>query len=322
MIKRSLPGLSQPISVIGLGCFAIGGYMWGEQDDGSSIAAMEAAIAAGVNWIDTAPLYGDGRAERVLGQFLQALPRAERPLIATKFGHVVNAQGERVRRAARTDVISDCEASLRHLGVETIDLYQLHWPAPEPMAETAAACAELLQSGKIRAIGVSNFTVDQLQEWQASGVPLASVQNYYSLFRRADEADVLPWCAANGVAYLAYSPMHRGMLFGTWDADKTFLPGDHRAQRPDFVAPRLPILVKATQRLAAIAERYDLTMPELATGALLSREGCTAVIVGARNGEQGSALAQLGMPLKAAVLDEVVEELAVAEAALAELSSP
>ena len=279
--------------------------MWGDQEDSASLQAMHAACEAGVNWIDTAPLYGAGRAERVLGQFISELPSAQRPLIATKFGHVVNEAGERVRRAGRDDVLADCEESLRHLGVDCIDLYQLHWPAPQPIEETAAACATLLEQGKIRAIGVSNFNVEKLEAWRATGVPLHTVQNAYSLFRRGDEEAVLPWCAANDVAYLAYSPMHRGLLFGKWTADKTFPPGDHRAERPDFVQPRLGIFIEAVTAMKDLAAEHDVSMAELATGALLSREGCTAVIVGARNAEQGADLGALGMPLKAAVLDKI-----------------
>ncbi|TVR45045.1 MAG: aldo/keto reductase [Planctomycetota bacterium] len=319
MIKRILPVIDQPISVIGLGCFAIGGYMWGEQDQRDSQEAITAALEAGINWVDTAPLYGDGHAERVLGGLLAEIRPADRPLVATKFGHVVDAQGQRVKRAGRGDVLADCEASLANLGVECIDLYQLHWPAPEPIAETAATCAELIAAGKVRAIGVSNVGVDELEVWRQSGVRLASVQNYYSLYRRQDEAEILPWCAEHDIAYLAYSPMHRGLLFGAWGPDKRFPAGDHRAERPDFTPPRLPILLAATQRLRALAECHELTMAELATGALLSREGCTALIVGARNAAQGAALGDLGLPLKSSLLAEVEAILAETDAALAVL---
>jgi aryl-alcohol dehydrogenase-like predicted oxidoreductase len=319
MIKRHLPHVDQPISAVGLGCFAIGGFMWGDQSDEDSLQAMAAACAEGLNWIDTAPLYGEGHAERLLGRFLKDLPADERPLVATKFGHVVEG-GERVRRAGHDQVIADCELGLRNLGVETIDLFQLHWPAPEPIAETAVACQDLLDAGKIRGVGVSNFSVDQLDEWQATGVPLASVQNPYSLFKRPDEETVLPWCAEHGVAYLAYSPLHRGMLFGTWGPDKTFPAGDHRAKRPDFVQPRLGCFLDAIDALRPIAEEADLSIPQLAVGALLSREGCTSVIVGARNAEQGAALGDLGMPLKTKTLEAIDTVLGELDTALSALS--
>jgi aryl-alcohol dehydrogenase-like predicted oxidoreductase len=216
-------------------------------------------------------------------------------------------------------VKSDCEESLRNLGIDCIDLFQLHWPAPEAIEETAAACAELFEEGKIRAIGVSNFSVEQLTAWKATGVPLHTVQNAYSLFRRSDEDIVLPWCADNDVAYLAYSPMHRGLLFGGWAMNKTFAADDHRAQRPDFTQPRLGVLVKAVEAMKHLAAEHDLSMPELATGALLSREGCTAVIIGARNAEQGKALGALGMPLKANILDALGEILTQTDEQLANL---
>ena len=168
---------------------------------------------------------------------------------------------------------------------------------------------------------MSNFSVEQLAAWKATDVPPHTVQNAYSLFRRGDEDSVLPWCAANDVAYLAYSPMHRGLLFGGWTADKTFAADDHRAQRPDFTQPRLGIFVEAVQELEALATEHDLSMPELASGALLSREGCTAVIIGARHGEQGRMLGELGMPLKADVLEAIGEILNRCEQQLAAMDS-
>jgi aryl-alcohol dehydrogenase-like predicted oxidoreductase len=294
----------------------MGGYMWGQQNADDSLAAMAAATAAGVNWIDTAPLYGDGLAEELLGRFLKDCPPSQRPLVFTKFGHwVVN--GERVRYGRREQVIADCEASLRRLGVERLDGFQLHWPTPDPVEETAAACADLLKAGKIGCVGLSNVSLADLDAWRATGVPLACVQNYYSLFRRGDEQTVLPRCAEDGLGYLAYSPLHRGLLFGTWDANKTFPAGDHRGERPDFTQPRLGILLAACEQLKAIGEDEGLDLPELAVGALLSREGCTAVIIGARNGEQGEVLGDLGMPLKTGTLDRIEAVLTATEAQLA-----
>ena len=145
--------------------------------------------------------------------------------------HEVRA-GRRQRRAessaAAAEVAAECDASLRRLGVDRIDLYQLHWPAPQPIAETAAACAALLKAGKIRAIGVSNFSVPQLEEWRATGVPLHSDQPPYSILRPAVKQDVLPWCAAHDVGAISYSPLFRGLLFGTWSRDKTFAADDGR----------------------------------------------------------------------------------------------
>lgn len=316
MIKRSLGSTGYTISAIGIGAFAIGGYMWGEQDDADSEAAIRAALDAGVTWIDTAPLYGEGRADRLVGRVLASLEPSRRPLVFTKFGHhVVN--GERVRNGSRAQVLADCEHNLRALAVETLDLFQLHWPCPQPVEETAGACAELLKAGKIRTIGLSNATMEQLAAWTATGVPVHCVQNAYSLLRQEAAADVLPWCAERNVGFLAYSPLFRGLLTGTWGPDKTFPPGDHRGERDDFRGPRLARCLQAVEELRAIAEGDDLSVAQLAIGYLLSTDGCTACIVGARNAAQGAALADLPMTLRQKEMDAVDGVLARLRAELA-----
>ena len=175
MQRRALGQSGLEISRIGLGTWAVGGHMWGGQDDAQSVDAIHAAVDHGINWIDTAPIYGSGRSEEVVGRAVKALPASVRPLIFTKFGLGVDSNAPN-RAAGAADVRAECEASMRRLRVDRIDLYQLHWPAPQPIAETAAACGALLKEGKIRAIGVSNFSVAQLEEWRASGVPLHSDQ--------------------------------------------------------------------------------------------------------------------------------------------------
>ena len=197
MQRRVLGSSGFEISTIGLGSWAIGGHMWGGQDDTQSAEAIHAAVDHGINWIDTAPIYGSGHSEEVVGRAVKQLPSAKRPLIFTKFG--LGADSDvRKQSASAAEVQAECDGSLRRLGVERIDLYQLHWPAPQPIAETAAACAALLKAGKIRAIGVSNFSVAQLEEWRATGVPLHSVQPPFSILRPAVKESVLPWCAAHG----------------------------------------------------------------------------------------------------------------------------
>src|SRR5690349_12581839 len=195
MQLRSLGDSALRISSIGLGTWAIGGHMWGGQDDARSLEAIAAAVDHGVNWIDTAPIYGSGHSETVVGKALRTLPASRRPMIFTKFGLGLDADAP-VRSASASEVIAECEASLTRLGVDRIDLYQLHWPAPQPIAETAGACATLLASGKVRSIGVSNFSVAQLEEWQATGVPLISLQSPFSILRPAIGRDQLPWCAS------------------------------------------------------------------------------------------------------------------------------
>lgn len=309
MIKRTLGTTDMDISVIGLGVFAIGGWMWGPQEDADSLAAIRAALESGVNWIDTAPIYGDGRADALVAQAVKELPVSQRPFVFTKFGHhLIN--GTRVSDGTKARVIADCEYNLKTLGVERLDLFQLHWPTPAPVEETAAACAELIKAGKVRAVGVSNFSKDQLAAWKATGLPLHSLQNPYSLFRPEAADAELPWCAENNVGALAYSPLHRGMLSGTWTADKTFPAGDHRGERPQYTGEGLRRALAAVEELKAIAAEDDLTVPQLAIGYLLCTEGLTGAIVGARNAAQGAALGDLAMPLKQVQMDAIDEVMA------------
>ncbi len=309
MIKRNLGATDLRVSAIGLGAFAIGGWMWGTQEDSDSIAAIHAAIEAGVNWIDTAPIYGNGRADRIVAEALRQLPPERRPMVFTKFGHHL-VDRQRTNDGSRARVITDCDYNLKVFGVDTLDLFQLHWPTATPLAETAAACGELLKAGKIRAIGVSNFNLAQLQEWQATGIPLHALQCPYSLVRQEVAAAELPWCAENGVGALAYSPLHRGLFSGTWTAAKTFTKDDHRSERADFQGPRLAHFLAAVEELRVIAEDDDLTVPQLAIGYLLCTEGLSGCIVGARNAAQGEALGDLGMPIKAKHMDAVDAVLA------------
>lgn len=316
MIYRTLGATDLRISAIGLGVFAIGGWMWGEQDDADSIAAIHAALDAGVNWIDTAPIYGSGRADRIVAQAIKELPAGRRPLVFSKFGHHL-VDGQRINDGSRARVIADCEYNLKAFAVDTLDVFQLHWPTSAPMAETAAACGELLQAGKIRAIGVCNFNAAQLAEWAATGVPLHSLQCPYSLIRPEVAAAELPWCAEHGTGAIAYSPLHRGLLSGTWTKDKSFAKDDHRGERPDFQGPRLARFLDAVEELRAIGAEDEMTVPQLAIGYLLCTEGLTGCIVGARNAAQGAALADLGMPIKAKQMDAIDAVLAKLKADLA-----
>jgi aryl-alcohol dehydrogenase-like predicted oxidoreductase len=292
MQHRRLGSSGFDISTIGLGTWAFGGHQWGGQDDASSVAAIEAAVDHGVNWIDTAPIYGSGHSETVVGRAVKALPVSRRPLIFTKFGLGVDGHNP-TRAASAPDVLTECNASLERLGVERIDLYQLHWPAPQPIAETAAACEALLQAGKIRAIGVSNFSVAELEEWRATGVPLVSLQSPYSILRPAVKDEQLPWCAANHVGAVAYSPLFRGLLFGTWPRDKQFPAGDARGAHKDYVGARFQRILDAIDEIKALASSSGLTCAQLCVGVLLRTPGLTSCIVGARNPRQGALIADL-----------------------------
>jgi aryl-alcohol dehydrogenase-like predicted oxidoreductase len=294
MQRRELGTSGLHISTIGLGSWAIGGWMWGTQDDRDSEAAIHAAIDYGVNWIDTAPIYGGGHSEAVVGRAIKALPVSSRPLIFTKFG--VGADPTLNRRAAsRADVIAECDASLRRLGVDRIDLFQQHWPSDDPIAETARACEELLKAGKIRAIGVSNYSPQQLDAWRATGVPLHAVQSPYSILRPAVKDTVLPWCAAHDVGAIAYSPLFRGLLFGTWTKTKTFPNGDARATHKDYSGARFARHIEAVEEITQVATKGGLSCPQLSVGVLLRTPGLTGCIVGARSARQGALMANLGV---------------------------
>lgn len=298
MVKRRLGSSDFEITSIGVGSWAIGGHTWGGQDDASSIAAIHAAIDHGVNWIDTAPIYGSGHSEVVVGRAVKALPPSRRPFIFTKFGLGQNSDTP-TKSASAAEVAEECDASLRRLGVDTIDLYQLHWPVPQPIAETAEACAKLLAAGKIRAIGVSNFSVPQLEEWRATGVPLTSDQPPFSVLRPAAGKDVLPWCAANDIGVISYSPLLRGMLFGTWMRDKTFPADDGRSTHKDYSGRRFQRHLDAIDELQSLARKGGLSCGQLCVGVLLRNPGLTGCIVGARNTRQGALIAGLGVTVTA-----------------------
>jgi aryl-alcohol dehydrogenase-like predicted oxidoreductase len=294
MQQRELGTSGLRISTIGLGSWAIGGWMWGTQDDAASQAAVHAAVDHGVNWIDTAPIYGGGHSERVVGRAVKALPESRRPLIFSKFGVGADTSVNK-RAAARADVVAECDASLQRLGVDRIDLFQQHWPAPDPVEETARACEDLLKAGKIRAIGVSNYSPEQLDAWRATGVPLHSVQSPYSILRPAVKSTVLPWCAAHDVGVIAYSPLFRGLLFGTWTKDKTFPADDGRSTHKDYSGPRFARHLDAIAEITKLAASNGLSCPQLCVGVLLHTPGLTGCIVGARNAQQGALIASLGV---------------------------
>jgi aryl-alcohol dehydrogenase-like predicted oxidoreductase len=282
------------ISSIGLGTWAIGGHTWGGQDDEKSVEAIEAAVDHGINWIDTAPIYGSGHSETIVGRALKALPPSRRPMVFTKFGLGVDADTP-VRSASGAEVVAECEASLTRLGVDHIDLYQLHWPAPQPVQETAAACARLLESGKVRSLGVSNFSVAQLEEWRATGVPLVSLQSPYSILRPAIASDQLPWCHTHGLGVIAYSPLFRGMLFGTWARDKTFPAGDGRGTHKDYLGARFQRHLDAIDEVKAVAAAAGLSCGQMCVGVLLHTPGLSGCIVGERDARQAAMIAGLGV---------------------------
>ncbi len=295
MLKRQFGQTDLHISVCGLGAWAMGGWMWGAQDDSDSVAAIHAALDAGVNWIDTAPIYGAGHSEMVVGKALKELDAAGRPLIFTKFG--LGTDNDAMRRSAtREEILAECDDSLKRLGIERIDLYQQHWPVEQPIGEIAAACSALIDAGKIRYVGVSNYNVAQMQEWQQTGLPLHSLQTPLSLMKPESTEEIIPFCFEQELGCLAYSPLYRGMLFAKWAADQVFPAGDGRATHKDFSGPRFPIMLQAVDKIAAVAADNELDCAQLCIGVLLCNPGLTACIVGARNAGQGAYIGELGMP--------------------------
>ncbi len=304
MERRKLGSTGMDITVIGLGTWAIGGWLWGGQEEADSLAAIETALDTGINWLDTAPIYGSGISEQMCGDALKKIPASRRPLVFTKFG-LGDDSSNRNPSATQAQVLAECEASLKRLGIDRIDLYQLHWPVPQPVSEQAEACDQLLKAGKIRAVGVCNFSVAELDAWKATGLPLHTLQTPLSIFRPATMKEQIPWCEKQKLGTLAYSPLFRGMLFGTWTKEKTFPEGDSRGVHKDYTGPRFVRHLQAVEELKRLAEKNGTNCANLAVGALLSNPAVTACIVGARNARQGKFIGTLGTPISAEANAEV-----------------
>src|ERR1700751_5319772 len=242
-----IPGTTIRASRVALGTWAIGGWMWGGSDESDAIRTIHAALERGVNLIDTAPVYGFGRSEEIVGKALAMDGRRRNALIATKVG-LDWKDSKPFRNAQRARIIEEVESSLRRLQTDVIDLYQVHWPDPQtPIAEVAEAMAALHRAGKIRAIGVSNFSPAQMDEFRKVA-PLHTAQPPYNLFERAIEDDVLPYCRKASIAVLAYGSLCRGLLSGRMSASTRFGGDDLRKNDPKFLAPRFG------QYLAAVAQ--------------------------------------------------------------------
>jgi aryl-alcohol dehydrogenase-like predicted oxidoreductase len=261
-------------------------YGWGPQDDGEAIAAILTALDMGVNWIDAAPVYGVGHSEELVGQALRQTKH--RPIIATKCGRLWNEKKELVPYLKRESVRRECLASLQRLGVERIDLYQMHWPDPLPDIEEAwEEMARLAEEGKVRYLGVCNYNVEQLERIRKIH-PVASLQPPYSMLRRDVEKELLGYCAQHGIGVVAYSPMQRGLLTGQFSHERlsALAPDDHRRRMPEFQDPAFSASLELVEGLKQIAGRHDRTVAQLALSWVLRRPEVTAAIVGARRPSQ------------------------------------
>jgi aryl-alcohol dehydrogenase-like predicted oxidoreductase len=299
MIVKQLGNTGVKLSVIGLGTYAIGGggykFGWGSQDDKESIATIRQAVELGINWIDTAPLYGMGHGEVIVGQALEGI--RDKVIISTKCGLWLNeTKDDFVFNLKRESIRSEIETSLKRLQTDVIDLYQLHRPYPEEQLEEAwSTLADLVKEGKIRYAGVSTFTKEQLKRVHAIH-PIAFHQPEYSMLEPSIEDDILDYCAANKIGVIVYSPMYSGLLTGKFSKERiTTLPEDDlRHLLVSFKEPFLSANLQLVETLRTIASRNNRTAAHLAIAWVLRRPEVTSAIVGARRPSQIEETAQVG----------------------------
>jgi aryl-alcohol dehydrogenase-like predicted oxidoreductase len=265
-------------------------FSWGPQDDQDSIAAIRKALDSGINWIDTAAVYGLGHSEEVVARALEGVPH--KPYIFTKCARVWNERGELSCSLKAESLWRECEASLRRLKVDVIDLYQIHWPQPdEDIEEGCTTLAKLKEEGKVRYIGLSNFNVSQMKRAQAIA-PITSLQPPYSLLAREVEKEILPYCAEQNIGVIVYSPMRSGLLSGAMTQGRAAaLPhSDWRRRDPDFQEPKLSRYLQLVELLRSIGKRHGRTPGEVAIAWTLRHPAVTAAIVGLRHPEQVSGI--------------------------------
>lgn len=289
MERTTIGGIE--VSRVGLGTWAIGGTEWGAVAEDAAIATCLSAIERGINLIDTAPIYGRGRAEEIVCKAMRTYGRRDAFYIATKAGLEWNEKGV-FANSTPARLRRELEDSLRRLGADCIDLYQVHWPDTRvPVAEVAGTLAEFQREGKVRALGVSNFSIAQMDEFSAVA-SLASDQPPYNIFEREIDREVLPWCAVKGVAVLTYSSLCRSLLGGRVHRGMTFDAGDIRSVDPKFQEPRFSQYITAVEQLAKLArEQYGKSVAQLAVRWVLDRPGASVALWGAKRPDQLDAVA-------------------------------
>jgi aryl-alcohol dehydrogenase-like predicted oxidoreductase len=302
MPKRTLGNSDLEITPVGFGAWAIGGtgyeFAWGQQDDEDSIAAIHRALQLGVNWIDTAPVYGMGHSEEVVARALESW-QGPRPYVFTKCVLRWDEQGKVHQDFSAASIRQECEDSLRRLQVKTIDLYQMHWPPSDDdrakLAEAWNTMADLKREGKVRWIGVSNFKAEQLQ-FAAKIAPITSLQPPYSLIRRGIEESVLPECEKLGIGVIVYAPMASGLLTGAMTRERAAaLPADDfRSRNPEFREPRLSKNIELVERLRKVGERHRVLPGAVAIAWSLRNPVVTGAIVGSRNAKQAEGVMRAG----------------------------
>ncbi|QJD95079.1 aldo/keto reductase [Mucilaginibacter robiniae] len=302
MEYRKLGETDLSVSAITFGAWAAGGWMWGGNDDQAAIEAMKAAYDLGITTIDTAPIYGQGKSEELVGQAIKGIPR-DKVQILTKYGmRWDTTQGtfgfkskdndghdlDVYKFAGKDSIIKECEDSLKRLGTDYIDLYQIHWPdASTPIAETMEAIIRLQEQGKVREAGVSNYNVQQMQEAEQT-IKLASNQVPFSMVKRDIEQDVIPYCIENHKSILAYSPMERGLLTGKMKPGQQFGEGDHRAGLKFFKDENIRRTNAFLEKIKPLADEKNATLGQLVIRWTIEHPGITVALVGARNAEQAT----------------------------------
>jgi aryl-alcohol dehydrogenase-like predicted oxidoreductase len=318
MQTRKLGNSNLKVTPVGFGAWALGGsgweFAWGPQDDADSIAAIHRALELGVNWIDTAAVYGLGHSEEIVARALREW-RGSRPYVFTKCVLHWDEKGKITPTFSADSIRRECQDSLRRLQVETIDLYQIHWPPDDsgPRLEEAwQTLATLQEEGKARWIGVSNFNVEQMKRAQKIA-PVTSLQPPYSLIRRKIETDILPFCEKQGIGVISYAPMASGLLTGAMTRERAAaLPADDfRSRNPEFREPRLSKNIELVERLRQVGARHSRTPGEVAIAWTLRNPAVTGAIVGARNAKQAEGV------MRAGELKLSTEEIAEIEGAAA-----
>ena len=318
--KRPLGKSGMEITTVGVGTWAIGGggwsFGWGPQDDNDSIAAVRHGVELGINWVDTAAVYGFGHSEEVVGRAIKEIPTSERPYIFTKCGMNFDPakRFDPPKRDLRPESVRrECEASLRRLGVARIDLYQFHWPDElgTPLEDSWGEMTKLIDEGKVRAGGVSNFTVSQLEQCERVR-HVDSLQPPFSMIRRESAAELIPWCAEHGTGVIAYSPMQAGLLTDKFTVERVakFAEDDWRRKTAEFKEPSLSRNLRLRDALQPIAERHRTSIASVAIAWVLSWPGVAGAIVGARNAAQVDGWIHAGeITLTTQDLDEIARAI-------------
>src|ERR1700688_691127 len=325
LLTRPLGSSGLNITRVGFGSWAVGGggwsFGWGPQDDSDSLATMRHALESGINWIDTAAVYGLGHSEEVVGRLLRELPASNKPYVFTKCGLIWddNDRMKEPRRVLKPDSIRrECEASLRRLGVERIDLYQFHWPddTGTPIEDSWSEMAELVKEGKVRAAGVSNFNTELLERCERIR-HVDSLQPPYSLINRKAAENKIPWCEKHHAGVICYSPMQSGLLTDSFGALRVakLADDDWRRRAPEFNEPSLSRNLALRDALRAVAQRHGASVSAVAIAWTLAWPGVTGAIVGARTPAQADGWIQAAsLELTAADLEEIASAVKLTKA--------